>query len=133
MLAILLFNPLGKTLENGWHNVTNAHGLYITFIGMLAVFIGLIIIWSSVVVFRKLTSIRPRDAKIQTKVIDESLSPFFTGENRTDEELAAVLAALMAYYEEYELDPVQMLPLQTMDKSMSPWVVVAREQMMRKW
>ncbi len=116
----------------GLKRIEQAHGFYITFAGMLAVFVGLVILWMSALLFRKLVT-APIQRKEKKKVeIDSSLSPIAMVQDKDEEKTAALIGALIAYYEEYEMDPVKTLPLKHISQEMSPWVMVAREQMLRK-
>lgn len=128
------WKPFTQILNEGLKRIEVAHGFYITFAGMLAVFLGLVVLWFSVFFFRKLVSSTiQKETKPKTMEIDSTLSLISMTQTGEDVKLAAIIAATLAYYEEFEEDPVRILPLKDMDQEMSPWVVVAREQMLRKF
>lgn len=129
-LGFLYFTPGGGI----WESVTNAGGFQMAITGMSTVFTGLVVIWAMVILNRKLVNkIENRGKKKDKKQIpDPSLSPMAAAGVRNLEELAAIIGATYAYCEEFEEDHMETLHLQNIEHEVSPWVIVAREQMMRK-
>ncbi len=127
-------NFLNISPDFSWGNVTAAKGLQLTMVGMITVFIGLIVIWGMVVLNRKVISgfekISRKGEEVNTP--DKSLSPIAMVADTDNEELAAIIAVTCAYCEEFEDDHMEILRLQNIEHEVSPWVVLAREQMMRK-
>jgi len=119
---------------NIWESVAKAGGFQMALTGMSTVFIGLVVIWGMITLNRKIVyKIENRGKKkeeVQTP--DASLSPMtMTGDNNL-EELAAIIGASCAYCEEFDEDQMDTLHLQNIAHEVSPWAIVAREQMLRK-
>lgn len=119
---------------NIWESVMNAGGFQMALTGMSTVFVGLVVIWGMITLNRKIVyKIENRGKKKEEKQTpDASLSPMAMTGGKTLEELVAIIGATCAYCEEFEEDHMVTLQLQNIAQEVSPWAIVAREQMMRK-
>lgn len=127
--------PLSELLNKATENIFAGHGFYVTFAGMMAVFLGLLVLWAFINGFKKFAEFQAKGftkPKKPEPLVDESLSPISMVGSRDLAQLAAVIAATCAYCEEFEEDHIETLKLKEIDQEISPWSVVAREQMLRK-
>ena len=116
-------------------NIFNAGGFILAINGMMTVFIGLIVIWGIVnlnrVIVHRLQHKRTRKKEVNEP--DKSLSPMSMINDDNLEQIAVMIATTYAYSEAFEDDHMEILNLKHFEQEISPWVVVAREQMMRNY
>ncbi|GAB4168973.1 MAG: hypothetical protein Kow00108_02400 [Calditrichia bacterium] len=127
--------PLSEIFSRATENIFAGHGFYVTFAGMMAVFLGLLVLWIFINAFKKFATIQAQGFKKPKKsepLVDKSLSPISMVGKSDLPRLAAIIAATCAYCEEFEEDHIETLKLRDIDQEISPWAVVAREQMLRK-
>jgi len=134
ILSISFTNLIAAPGESLYDLVANAGGFQMAVTGMSTVFIGLVVIWGMVNLNRKLVQrMENRGKKKDVKQVpDASLSPMAMAGLQNLEEIAAIIGATCAVCEEFEEDHMDTLHLQNIAHEVSPWAIVAREQMMRK-
>ena len=97
--------------------INSGHGILVTLIGVIAVFIGLIILWGVTSNFQKIVR------KIEGKTEQES-------EMDNSAEIALAIGVAISY--ELEEDEVSVITLRHIEQEMSPWVVASRPVSMRR-
>jgi len=121
MLIILLRDSPVERINSG-------HGFLVTAIGLIAVFLGLLVLWgvtSSLKFFIEKISRQSNLTNIQSRNFEES---DLSEESIDKEVIAAITIAL-----HYELEDTQSkLTLRHHEQDMSPWVVASRPTTMRR-
>ncbi len=109
--------------------MNNRHGFLFTVIGLLAVFLGLVVLWlmtanlqQVIPWFENVTGKKTVTAADLTAEIERSEIP-------VEEIMAAIGVALYLELKEEEL---AILTLRHIEQEMSPWVVVSRPATMRQ-
>lgn len=124
------FSPL---LLNVWETISariyNGHGLLITFIGLAAVFSGLVILWAVTASLPLLIS-RIEGEKKRPEKGEKHLHPL--ADKSTEEQMKEVAAAIaIALCCELEEEEISVITLRHLEQEMSPWVVASRPTTMR--
>ena len=121
LLLIFLTNP---ALER----IKESHGLLITFIGLIAVFLGLLVLWTITTSMRILIEkLDSRKQASELRLSPETASGEIPERLEENEIIAAITVAL---HLELEEEPSK-LTLRHMEQDMSPWVVASRPATMR--
>ena len=121
LLLIFLTNP-------ALDRIKESHGLLITFIGLIAVFLGLLVLWTITTSMRILIEkLDSRKQASELRLSPETASGEIPERLEENEIIAAITVAL---HLELEEEPSK-LTLRHMEQDMSPWVVASRPATMR--
>jgi len=110
--------------------INSGHGILVTLIGVIAVFIGLIILWGVTSNFQKI--VRKIEGKTQSKGIANDNIEIREQESEMDNSAEIALAIGVAISYELEEDEVSVITLRHIEQEMSPWVVASRPVSMRR-
>lgn len=110
--------------------INSGHGILVTLIGLIAVFIGLIILWGVTSNFQKL--VRKIEGKSQSKRTANENIELMEQESEMDNSAEIALAIGVAISYELEEDEVSVITLRHIEQEMSPWVVASRPVSMRR-
>ena len=110
--------------------ISSGHGILVTLIGVIAVFIGLIILWGVTSNFQKI--VRKIEGKTQSKGIANDNIEIREQESEMDNSAEIALAIGVAISYELEEDEVSVITLRHIEQEMSPWVVASRPVSMRR-
>lgn len=110
--------------------INSGHGILVTLIGLIAVFIGLIILWGVTSNFQKL--VRKIEGKSQSKRTANEAIELTEQESEMDNSAEIALAIGVAISYELEEDEVSVITLRHIEQEMSPWVVASRPVSMRR-
>lgn len=127
--SILYINFL-KNFDSIVDRINSGHGILVTFIGLIAVFIGLVILWGVTSNFQKL--VQKIEGKTgSNKATSENLKTM-DQESEMDNSSEIALAIGVAISYELEEDEVSVITLRHIEQEMSPWVVASRPVSMRR-
>ena len=110
--------------------ISSGHGILVTLIGVIAVFIGLIILWGVTSNFQKI--VRKIEGKTQSKRTANDNIEITEQESEMDHSAEIALAIGVAISYELEEDEVSVITLRHIEQEMSPWVVASRPVSMRR-
>jgi Na+-transporting methylmalonyl-CoA/oxaloacetate decarboxylase gamma subunit len=110
--------------------ISSGHGILVTLIGVIAVFIGLIILWGVTSNFQKI--VRKIERKTQSKGTANDNIEIREQESEMDNSAEIALAIGVAISYELEEDEVSVITLRHIEQEMSPWVVASRPVSMRR-
>ncbi|MEJ2537692.1 MAG: OadG family protein [Calditrichia bacterium] len=110
--------------------ISSGHGILVTLIGVIAVFIGLIILWGVTSNFQKI--VRKIEGKTQSKGIANDNIEIREQESEMDNSAEIALAIGVAISYELEESEVSVITLRHIEQEMSPWVVASRPVSMRR-
>ena len=110
--------------------ISSGHGILVTLIGVIAVFIGLIILWGVTSNFQKI--VRKIEGKTQSKRTANDNIEITEQESEMDNSAEIALAIGVAISYELEEDEVSVITLRHIEQEMSPWVVASRPVSMRR-
>ena len=110
--------------------INSGHGILVTLIGVIAVFIGLIILWGVTSNFQKI--VRKIEGKTQSKGIADDNIEIREQESEIDNSAEIALAIGVAISYELEESEVSVITLRHIEQEMSPWVVASRPVSMRR-
>jgi Na+-transporting methylmalonyl-CoA/oxaloacetate decarboxylase gamma subunit len=110
--------------------INSGHGILVTLIGVIAVFIGLIILWGVTSNFQKI--VRKIEGKTQSKRTANDNIEIMEQESEMDNSAEIALAIGVAISYELEEDEVSVITLRHIEQEMSPWVVASRPVSMRR-
>ena len=110
--------------------INSGHGILVTLIGVIAVFIGLIILWGVTSNFQKI--VRKIEGKTQSKGIANDNIEIREQESEMDNSAEIALAIGVAISYELEESEVSVITLRHIEQEMSPWVVASRPVSMRR-
>jgi Na+-transporting methylmalonyl-CoA/oxaloacetate decarboxylase gamma subunit len=110
--------------------ISSGHGILVTLIGVIAVFIGLIILWGVTSNFQKI--VRKIEGKTQSKRTANDNIEIREQESEMDNSAEIALAIGVAISYELEEDEVSVITLRHIEQEMSPWVVASRPVSMRR-
>lgn len=120
--------PLLNVWETIVTRIQNGHGMLVTVIGLVAVFSGLVILWM-------VTANLPRfiswmeGGKKRASGETKPHPPGVEKEEQTMDEVAAVIAVALCC--ELEEEEISVITLRHIEQEMSPWVVASRPTTMR--
>ena len=110
--------------------INSGHGILVTLIGVIAVFIGLIILWGVTSNFQKI--VRKIEGKTQSKRTANDNIEIREQESEMDNSAEIALAIGVAISYELEESEVSVITLRHIEQEMSPWVVASRPVSMRR-
>jgi hypothetical protein len=120
LIILLLDSPIDR--------INSGHGFLVTAIGLIAVFLGLLVLWgitSGLQFFIEKISRQSGLTNIQSRNFEESE----VSEESIDKEIIAAITIAL----HYELDDApSKLTLRHHEQDMSPWVVASRPTTMRR-
>ena len=121
---VALFLITNPVLER----IKESHGLLITFIGLIAVFLGLLVLWTMTTSMKILIEkINSHNKEGESRLSAETAAGDIPEKFEGYEIVAAITVAL---HLELEEEPSK-LTLRHMEQDMSPWVVASRPATMR--
>lgn len=110
--------------------INNGHGIFVTIIGLLAVFAGLVILWAVTANLPNLINLFEKKSgpqRISSALGEDELE---AEEETTYREIAAAIGVALAY--ELEEEEISVITLRNIEQEMSPWVVASRPATMRQ-
>ncbi len=116
--------------EGVFDRINNGHGIFVTIIGLLAVFAGLVILWAVTANLPNLINLfekKPGPRRISSALGEDELE---AEEEKTYREIAAAIGVALAY--ELEEEEISVITLRNIEQEMSPWVVASRPATMRQ-
>jgi hypothetical protein len=127
-LMVFLFITLHVSSEI-LKRLNNGHGLLVTVIGLLAVFVGLVILWLVTANLQRILKLFERLTSQRTVATSDLTAEI----ERSDIPIEEIMAAIgVALYLELEEEELSVLTLRHIEQEMSPWVVASRPSTMRQ-